>query len=103
MTTQTIDAVFEKGVFRVLSSEPLQLSDGQHVRLQIESKTRAQEILDAAAAVYDGLSEEEIDEIERIALQRDDFFGRSGSLVLATNNVKHFSRFPSLVIDNWLA
>lgn len=24
-------------------------------------------------------------------------------LVLATNNVKHFSRFPSLVIDNWLA
>lgn len=79
MTTQTIDAIFENGVFRILSPERLPLSEGQQVRLRIEASTRAQEILDAAAAVYEGLSEDEIDEVERIALQRGDFFGRPGS------------------------
>ncbi|MCG3159489.1 MAG: hypothetical protein JMDDDDMK_00478 [Acidobacteria bacterium] len=31
--------------------------------------------LELAAQVYEGLSESEIDEIERIALDRNDFFG----------------------------
>ena len=78
MTTQTIDAVFENGVFRVLTPERLELSDGQHVRLQVESRPSAQEILDAAAACYEGWSEEEIDEFERTFLRRGSMFRDSG-------------------------
>ena len=41
-----------------------------------KSPLTADEILALATQVYEGLSEEEIDEIERIILDRRDFFGR---------------------------
>lgn len=73
---QTVEAIFEHGVFRVLNASDLPLSEGQQVRLIIETPTEnSAELLDLAAQVYEGLSSRDIDEIERIALERGDFFG----------------------------
>ena len=72
---QTLDAVYEKGVFRPLQSP--ELSEGQRVRLEVETPPgeTVEDILELAANVYEGLSDEQIDEIERVVLDRKDFFG----------------------------
>lgn len=72
---ETIEAVYENGVFRPL--KPPALPTGQHVRLEIEV-TRggsSDQILALAAGVLEGLTEDQINEVERIALDRSDFFG----------------------------
>ncbi len=72
---QAVDAVYEQGSFRVLSITELPLEEGQQVRLIIETSTQPPEdALDLAVRVYEGLSEEEIVEVERIAMDRRDFF-----------------------------
>jgi hypothetical protein len=38
------------------------------------SSESAEDVIELAAQVYEGLSDEEMDEIERIALDRGDFF-----------------------------
>jgi len=70
---QTINAIYEKGVFRPL--ENLAISEGKQVRLTVETSSDTTDLLELAAQVYQGLSEEEIDEIEQIALNRSDFWG----------------------------
>lgn len=72
---QTLDAIYENGVFRPLESP--EIPDGQQVRLIVESPSELmiEDLLDLAAQVYEGLSDEQIDEIERIALDRRSFFG----------------------------
>ncbi|MDA0747267.1 MAG: antitoxin family protein [bacterium] len=72
---QTLDAVYEKGVFRPLKTP--ELSEGQHVRLEVEapSEEAFDDLLELAANVYEGLSDDQIDEIEKIVLDRKDFFG----------------------------
>lgn len=77
MTTEAIDAVFEHGTFRVLRPPKIPLRDGQRVRLVIETEEvpSPEAILALAASVYEGLSLQEIEEVERIALERRDFFG----------------------------
>ncbi|HMV47204.1 MAG TPA: antitoxin family protein [Blastocatellia bacterium] len=73
---QTVEAIFENGIFRVIDPSPLHLTEGQKVKLMVgEAKLSADEILALAAKVYEGLSENDIEEIERIALDRRDFFG----------------------------
>jgi predicted DNA-binding antitoxin AbrB/MazE fold protein len=73
---QTVEAIYEGGGFRLINPANLQLFEGQKVRLIIEPPAQlATSPLDLAAQVYEGLSENQIDEIERIALDRDDFFG----------------------------
>jgi predicted DNA-binding antitoxin AbrB/MazE fold protein len=75
---RTVDAVYEHGGFRVLNPTPLQLTEGQQVRLIIEGPAESSDgLLDLAAQVYDGLSSEDVDAIERIALDRHDFFGET--------------------------
>lgn len=69
-----IDAIYENGTFRPIQRELLKLSDGQQVRITVEDESEP-DVLRLAARVYEGLSSEEIDEIERIALNRGDFFG----------------------------
>lgn len=71
---QTINAIYENGVFRPLKSPAI--SKGQQVRLIVEttSDPTPEELLELAAQVYQGLSAEQIDEIEQIALNRRDFF-----------------------------
>ena len=69
---QTIDAVYENGVFRPLT--PPNVPDGQQVQILVElSPANRVDSVELAGRVYDGLSEDEIDEIERIALDRTNF------------------------------
>ncbi|HEY4231862.1 MAG TPA: antitoxin family protein [Lacipirellulaceae bacterium] len=73
MDPQPIDAVFENGIFRPLHPHDLGVHDGDQVRLHIEQPVLRTSI-DLGCAVFDGLSSAEIDEIERIALDRSRFF-----------------------------
>lgn len=80
MNGETIEAVFERGVFRPLTPIDTMVSEGQHVRIMIEQDRSVRNVLDLAAEVYAGLSEEEIDEVEQIATDRRTFFhGRDSS------------------------
>jgi predicted DNA-binding antitoxin AbrB/MazE fold protein len=75
MTTETIDAIFEHGTFRLVRPPTIPLRDGQRVRLVVETEEAPDAILALAASVYAGLSPQEITEVEQIAIQRRDFFG----------------------------
>lgn len=74
---QIVKAVYENGIFRPLKIP--ELSEGQEVQLIIESKNKIQpnQMLQLAAEVYQGLSDEEIEDIETTALDRQDFFGEA--------------------------
>jgi predicted DNA-binding antitoxin AbrB/MazE fold protein len=74
MIQQTVEAIFENGVFRPLHSVDEAISEGQQVQLLIRMPETPEEILALAKDVYTGLTEAEIDEIEQIALDRQDFF-----------------------------
>lgn len=70
----TIEAIYESGVFKPLTAPGLY--EGQSVRLVIKVSERdsADEILELAGQVYEGLSYEDVDEIEKMALNRKGFF-----------------------------
>ena len=79
MSRCELDAIFEQGVFRPFDLRNLHLADGDKVRIVVEpiDSTPSQtpeEILQMATSVYEGLATDEIDEIERIALDRSRFF-----------------------------
>jgi predicted DNA-binding antitoxin AbrB/MazE fold protein len=71
---QTLEAVFENGAFRLLDSPTVPLVEGQHVRLTVETEAALEDVLALAEQVYAGLSEEDINDIEHIALDRRAFF-----------------------------
>lgn len=75
MSVQTIDAIYENGMFRILVPRKIALADGQAVRLTVQVEEEVVEdevspILQRALHVFDGLSEEDVAEVERIALAR---------------------------------
>jgi len=65
-----VDAVYQDGVFRPVSSP--ELLEGERVRLTVERVAQANpdDILKLANRVYEGLSRQEIDEIEDMARHR---------------------------------
>ena len=67
---QTMEAIYVNGVFKPLNTP--ELSEGQYVRLEIEARLEecSDDLLELAAKVYEGLSDEEIDAVERIAKNR---------------------------------
>ncbi len=71
--TQRVEAIYEDGVLKPL--QPVQLPEHQRVLLAIRPlpQLSPDEILELAQQVYAGLSEEEIAEIEAIALDRSNF------------------------------
>ena len=69
-----IDAIYENGTFRPVQSNIIEIVEGTHVRITVDDETEP-ESLKLATCVYDGLSDEDIDEIEQIALNRNNFFG----------------------------
>lgn len=94
-----IEAIYENGAFRPIQSDAVAIADGQLVRITIDDQCEPDalrpaartakskgvvgfddqcepEALRLAASVYDGLSDSDIDEIERIALERDHFFDK---------------------------
>jgi len=70
----TIEAVYEQGVFKPLM--PPSLMDGQYVKIAVElyEKKTADDILGLAAQVYEGLSDQDVNDIEAISLNRSGFF-----------------------------
>jgi predicted DNA-binding antitoxin AbrB/MazE fold protein len=75
MNIETVEAVYEKGVFRLVSPVDFELADGRAVRLVVEPIPSSDEILAMASEVYQGLTSDEIDAIEKHTCRRDDFFG----------------------------
>lgn len=69
-----VKAIYENGVFKPVTAP--EIPQGQQVRLEIEPLTEpsAEDILKLAAQVYQGLSEQDIDEIEAIARHRSPHF-----------------------------
>ena len=74
--TQTIEAIYQNGMFKPLNPVSEEITEGKTVEITIkEKKLSPEEMLELASRVYEGLSEEAINEIERIALDRSNFFG----------------------------
>ena len=67
---ESIEAIYQEGVFRPLTH--IKIPEGQHVRLVVEalSESVVDDMLELAAQVYEGLSNGQIEEIERIARDR---------------------------------
>ena len=75
---ETIDAIYVHGVFKPLKAPAI--PDGQRVRLVVETVIATPEdLLALAAQVYEGLSSEQVDAIEEIAIDRRNFFGKAAS------------------------
>ncbi len=73
---QTIEAIYQNGIFKPLNPVSEEFTEGKTVEITIkEKKMSPEEMLELASQVYDGLSEEDINDIERIALDRSNFFG----------------------------
>jgi predicted DNA-binding antitoxin AbrB/MazE fold protein len=75
----TVEAIFEDGVFKPVQRP--EIPEGEHVQLTVESvgQPAVEDPLELASRVYRGLRPEEIDEIERLALDRSQFFTSSRS------------------------
>ena len=71
---QTIKARYHDGVLQPL--EPLALTDDAEVQVKVDTEVAlgADEILRRAAQVYQGLTADEIAQVECIALDRQHFF-----------------------------
>ena len=70
--SQAVEAIYERGVLRPL--QPLELAEGQRVAISLEPVALSPEEMQALASrVYEGLTDEEIDEVEAIALDRSNF------------------------------
>lgn len=72
--TQTIEAIYQNGIFKPLNPVSESISEGEKVKLVVETE-EINPIMKLAENFYEGLSEEDVDEIERIALDRSSFFG----------------------------
>jgi predicted DNA-binding antitoxin AbrB/MazE fold protein len=72
---ELIEAVYEQGSFKPV--EPVELPEGQRVTLSVEPRAltpdEAAAQLRAWHTVYEGLSEEDISEVEGMALDRSHF------------------------------
>lgn len=80
--TQTIEAIYQDGIFKPLKPVSEEIAEGERVELVVKTgQENVQEdveenpIMKLAENFYEGLTEEDIDEIERIALDRSNFFG----------------------------
>lgn len=72
---QTIDAIYENGLFKPVDPSKVHVAEGQRVKLVVTEQALP-EPLRLAVQVYEGLSGQEINEIEKIALDRSHFFER---------------------------
>lgn len=69
--TQRVEAVYERGAFRPLQPLGEQLEEGAHVLLVVDTaRARAEKVIARAVEVYEGLSAEEVAEVEKVALDR---------------------------------
>ena len=73
--TQIVEAAFEDGSFKPVDEGSLPFSEGQRVKLTVEVPSETDDnLVELAGQDYEGLSEEDIGEIERLALDGDNSF-----------------------------
>ena len=73
--SQGIDAVFIDGNFKPLNDARIPLAEGQRVRLIVETPPESdKDLVELAGQVYEGLTDEQVHEIETIAVDRSNFF-----------------------------
>ncbi len=73
---QKIEAIYQNGMFKPLTPLSEEISEGKTVILSVKTREEsANEILKAAENFYEGLSESEIAEIEKVMLDRSNFIG----------------------------
>lgn len=71
---QPLEVVYESGVFRPVTPPDSAIKEGQ--RLWVRLIDGPENVLELLGQVYDGLPEEEITDIEKVILDRSNFFGR---------------------------
>lgn len=64
-----IEAVYENGVFRPIQREGVAIPEGQRVRITITDEEMP-ESLRLAVSVYEGLTDDEVRDLESIILRR---------------------------------
>ncbi len=69
-----IDAIYEHGAFRVLDTDAVKMPEGQRVRLVVEPVDSPESGVDLLMHLYDGLTENQIEEIDSIIRNRRDLF-----------------------------
>lgn len=71
-----LNAIYEGGAFWPLSGQDITVPEGELVKLSVQpaSSNSVPNVLFLAAQVYEGLSAEDIADVERIALDRSNFF-----------------------------
>jgi predicted DNA-binding antitoxin AbrB/MazE fold protein len=74
--SQTIEAIYENGRFKPIEPEKVHIAEGQRVKLVVDESTLPEAIL-LATKVYEGLSGQDISEIEEVAFDRSHFFEKS--------------------------
>ena len=75
---QTIKAIYQNGMFKPLNPVSEEFEEGKKVKLVVEIELESEEvnpIMKLAENFYDDLSEEDVDEIEKVMLDRSNFFG----------------------------
>ncbi len=81
--TQTIEAIYQNGMFKPLTSISQEITEGEKVKLAIDDeRLTPEEMLELAGQFYERLSDEDVEEIERIALDRSNFFGENPHRIL---------------------
>jgi predicted DNA-binding antitoxin AbrB/MazE fold protein len=71
---QSLDAVYEHGVFRVIDPQEIEIPEGQRVRVSFEVSPDSQDDpLEMLDNFYEGMSEEDIAEVEKIMLDRSNW------------------------------
>ena len=77
--SQIIEAIYQNGVFRPLKPLSPEFHDGETVQIEVTETPAHPDgvnpIMKLAENFYEGLSEEDINEIETVALDRSNFFG----------------------------
>lgn len=73
---QTIEVIYQNGMFKPLNPILDEIQEGEKMEIIVKDKKLSpDEMLQLAGQVYEGLSDEDINEIEKIALDRSNFFG----------------------------
>ena len=78
-TLESVEAIYEDGAFRPTSPIDAQLAEGQHVHLSVRVDAPASEVdpLAMLTDFWEGLSEDDVREIESIILDRDNWHTRT--------------------------
>ena len=71
--TRILEAIYEDGVLRPLADPGLEEHQRVLLEIRIEPQAHASSALEAWHRVYEGLSEDEISELESLALDRSHF------------------------------